>query len=705
MKAEIRELNVVKIDSVTYQIYEDHLELDRYLRYFNNGNNTLFIDLSLGETRPFECFVQLAAQIPSYEDNFTEQSKGITQANYQNTWEDIGYWIDRETRGELITNVCLQECNTLLPLIDAAGIKYILVIAPLDESLINETSITTLNCLGTYCKQKIIVLATQGFRIHDNWQQHHAETGTVEQEINGHVSEVFRLLPGVISEADFHFYKQFSSGNDELIKIHNSYLVPPSKRKIDRQEALKHLRGLKLLAKKPSYLLTYVFTAIDSTDYSMISSGWDSFYKGDSALAIRILEYCVAAEDSEFSRYALDVLQVILIAAQKYDEAQKTAGLFESANKTSQIAAAWGGTLTGQNLANHQLLQEKADIAKKDSGTIEDLYFLNISALSHFKQGKFSEALELEHILAEKLKVRNPTLWHLVYINFLNTARLYRFDKNYKLADEYFSRALDLNIGVLNEFTSLFHNLMLAKLWESRQEQNKADLHWLKCLFIWLDTPNKLALPWRLYASLVKEKNGDHRKRAMVFENELLKHVDKDAFFNLVTMLNGILRKSPHQECIYNYSVLSFVKATTQSLLHKGRFVNEANNRDIPLKNWDLDIDPMRFDHKDKWQLLDRGLRLGMNHIWYAEEFHEVEHCLEEAGLSYIANPAITSIETSSEGNMHQCVFKRLRESQSLSTDQKLHLSRLLDGERSTAKDTNPVIKELAHLNLVCLQK
>ena len=133
MKTKMIEDVAADLKAVTYQVYSELSELDVHLRDCNDGK-VLFIDLSLGEAKPFDCFAQLSIQIDGYEDRFTEQSKGITRASCKNTWQDIGDWIDRETRGELAVNICLQECEKIIPLLEISSIRKIAVIAPINHS-------------------------------------------------------------------------------------------------------------------------------------------------------------------------------------------------------------------------------------------------------------------------------------------------------------------------------------------------------------------------------------------------------------------------------------------------------------------------------------------------------------------------------------------------------------------------------------------
>ncbi len=171
------------------------------------------------------------------------------------------------------------------------------------------------------------------------------------------------------------------------------------------------------------------------------------------------------------------------------------------------------------------------------------LYLLNISALNKLRLNQIDEALALEKEIEGHLQQLSEPDWHLIYINCLNQARIYKKLGDYPQAELYYQRGFFINYQLRNESDLLYVNLCFAQLNNLQGNHKHAFVCWLRACIHWLSQPLPEALAPRVaqaaLARPLSNKEADVEEISAKLSRELL-----DAAFKLGYDV------SPYTRCI-----------------------------------------------------------------------------------------------------------------------------------------------------------
>jgi len=628
-------------------------------------DHCVFADLSLGEHRPFECFHQFSLNLETWDMHLNQY---IENPEVQDKLDlsDIGKWIDRETQGEICMNICLEHACSFEHACERASISVLAILAPKFGKSFNQTTLKTIETLSYLNGIQVYIFADLKFCKPSNWNE---VANFIEEVVEYSAStNAYAFLPSVLSPEEKAFYANFNKEplSTELLPVQNLFLIPPELRCIPDNEK-GHFRGLARLAPDNSYLQAYALMRGETADYLHINAGWHSFVLGDIDLAITYLNAATATDDKNLNQKALDVLQIVLIAVQRYQEAQDNLTRFSSLGEAATLAGAWGATLTGNQHESQQMLGEFAEQAKLSPNRICNLYFVNIYALALFKKGHYDQALALELELKDLLQQQKNKVWHLVYINYLNIARLYRYQKNYDAASDYFEKALNVNLGVMDKFTGLFHALLRAQLYEAKQEQELAEANWIQCLLIWKEIPNKISIPWRLFSTLIKQSEHPPFERCKVFEQALFAKISLIKLEELFRFCHFISNKYARTKIAFTYQGMLFKNhARRKNGFHAGQYIT-SSKRDISWldsksEEWAIDVDPILFTPIGPTECLDRCIRLGIDQLLFDGTLYDVEVEAFKHNFYWQLNPSLENLDQLCSSKNEFLSFRRLRE-------------------------------------------
>ncbi|MEX2568117.1 MAG: hypothetical protein WD431_19370 [Cyclobacteriaceae bacterium] len=131
------------------------------------------------------------------------------------------------------------------------------------------------------------------------------------------------------------------------------------------------------------------------------------------------------------------------------------------------------------------------------------LYLLNISALNKLKIGDLDAAFGFEREIENKLSQQKNFDWHILYINSINQARLYKKIKDFELAQTYYLKAFEVNNGLKVESDLLYFNFCFAQLEELKGNNNRAFIFWLRSSIHWLSNEQPEALAPRVAQAIL----------------------------------------------------------------------------------------------------------------------------------------------------------------------------------------------------------
>jgi len=227
------------------------------------------------------------------------------------------------------------------------------------------------------------------------------------------------------------------------------------------------------------------------------------FAEGAYDLAFAILDGIAPAP--------LSPLQAALVAAQKQNTAIALMDFRRAAqgplpdDSLPQVvqaslyqSKAWGLVMTGEAAAAEVWFARARTLLDPVAYARLYLYLLNISALARLRLGQPAQALAFEKDIETRLRAMARPDWHLIYINCLNQARIYKKLGDYVQAQQYYARGFHVTHGLRNESDLLYTNLCLAQLDDLQGQHAQAFVHWLRTVLHWLSNPVPEALAPRV---------------------------------------------------------------------------------------------------------------------------------------------------------------------------------------------------------------
>lgn len=171
---------------------------------------------------------------------------------------------------------------------------------------------------------------------------------------------------------------------------------------------------------------------------------------------------------------------------------------------------AYSATLC-RNLAVAETYFEKCGINEQLPLTDENsLYRLNLYALFLVLRGKADTAFELEIRIKAFIEKNKINTVGLKYVNFINTARLYKKAGQYDNALAYYDLAYqEISGGGYTPSDRIYYHMNLGSVHEAAGRIETALFFWVKAAIYWLSFNNKYALSWRPRLILCQEKITD----------------------------------------------------------------------------------------------------------------------------------------------------------------------------------------------------
>ena len=242
---------------------------------------------------------------------------------------------------------------------------------------------------------------------------------------------------------------------------------------------------------------------------TLCERAWSHFDEGGIGLALRYLgrvQDC--AKSAEENAAAQAQAQGMRIAQLHFEdvarEPEPPAHIDRELRAFLLQAKGWGCVQIGAAEEARPLLDQAAQlIANGGTGKREALYLLNIRALAEFRCDHPEEALRLEQVIESELGTLEEPDRPLSYVNAINQARLYKFQRDYPRAEAYYARAFATTWGLRSESDRVYTNVCQASLAEASGRPEAALAAWLRAALHWVASSRPEALTWRIARALV----------------------------------------------------------------------------------------------------------------------------------------------------------------------------------------------------------
>ena len=493
----------------------DARELKRLIAGFES-RRVVVADLSLGAWRPNQLAHEIAPQIGLTLDDPASGDRGRTQAVDS---ASVGRWIDAEAEGDSATRAGLAMASRISARLMATapmhGRAIILVLAPRFGLPWGRENLALLRYLAEAAAPfefgVVLVAAGPPTQTGDefitaSWQPMPSTEASAATE-----ATELALVPGVV---DVGVSEAVGGANALDLKLASGQILIAPERRAPPADATASAMAALENADRPRWLRTYARywrCLADGVVMPLIAASWAVVGAGGADIALRLMERCAQAAIDAQQRAAADhTLQSLRLIQQRYDDMAAQPDPTSdtppyTAEKLRQLKA-WGCVMAGRPKDAHAYMDAALNADHFSDDPLMDLYLRNITALIRFRNGDLDGALALEADIELRIEEHSEPLWHLRYLNAINTARLMHSAGRLEDSAAYYRQAFAVTDGVRIPHETFYTSLCWARLSEAQGDRAEAFRHLLHAGLHWTANPTPETLGWRAAAAAVKQR-------------------------------------------------------------------------------------------------------------------------------------------------------------------------------------------------------
>jgi tetratricopeptide (TPR) repeat protein len=510
---------------VTAYYFRDFATLARDAAVDDLSTQGVFADLSCGPWRGHWLARELCPQLgldepepvyPNPQNNFREADAYA---------DKVASLTDAESGGDRNFAAAYEYARRIAARVRACGIRRVFVVAPRAQHIWGAENLFLLGLLG------------RAARAHDFELWCLSGSGCALGPVEGIEWVPFNRpdthapplrgcqLPGLVSGA---WLIAAGSAPSCLPVRGDRLLISPNARQGELNAAQR--RRLRTLA-LPAHLLACLELHEPTPRPALLcAAAGQCFAEGGHDAALAMLDRMKTGSLSGLQRATFESYrQSIAIALMKFERAAQGAlpeGTIPDVVKASLYQSkGWGLVMTRRpHEADEYFERARAHFDTANAPRLTS-YLLNISALAKLRCGDTGAALALECEIEARLRELPRCDWHLVYINCLNLARIYKRIGDLGRAEQYYRRAFFVTAGVRTESDLLYMNLCHARLAQLRGDTGAAFRNTLRAAIHWLSNPLPEALAPRVAQAVAGNRTGggtDVEQVSLVLEQMLL---------------------------------------------------------------------------------------------------------------------------------------------------------------------------------------
>ncbi len=461
------------------------------------SSNCLFSDLSLGAQKGHWVLNELNGQLGLSPYDSVQPLIGIrSEQQYADT---ISRLIDNESIGDINFLAAYAGCKKIINELVEQHVKCIVIIPPNATNVWEDENLKFVRLLVQGIEAidcDLTILSYPGCNLGEEWDvvfENEAPEGV-------HFNDDF-ALPGVLDGKLATIFKELVP--DSSLELSNDYVVasPLTRLKI----ANNNTEFIRLLSNQEVYRHLYTYFNLLEIDESANVEEFQMeaakrFSEGAYAIALRMLKSIKGKVKAPLILASItSQMQNIRIALMYFSEAAQevtpSLDLPDEYKASLFQAKAWGLVMTNQaQEAEDYFEQARAFLSEEDHPRMY-LYLMNISALNKLRIGEIDTAFRFEREIEEKLSTRVVQDWHILYVNSINQARLYKKVNDLVRAEEYYMKAFEINNSLKVESDLLYTNFCLAQLEDLKGNSAASYTYYLRTCIHWLcnEAPESLA--------------------------------------------------------------------------------------------------------------------------------------------------------------------------------------------------------------------
>jgi tetratricopeptide (TPR) repeat protein len=498
-------------------------------------------DLSLGAWRSHQVAAEFSAQLgvslPRPTLGRTSIRAGVTNA--PSLSDIIGDFIDAEARGdgEVLSAI---ENATCLASATERNPRYFAIIAPRFGASWERGDVLLVRYLVQALEEnkgKLVVIWDSELDpvVPDDWEVHWLSVA--DSAVRGTSASSLCFVPGILDERIQATVAKFEGEHDvSMLRLSGGHgLVGPECRCDLRQVPRQVFDKLALLFQSFGWLRSYA-QFFGNNFYLDPWFIWlqarEHAETGGTGIALRLLKRAVPCARDPLQRAVLQALaQGIRISSEQFHEAAAEQDPSPAAPDNLRgfllQAKGWAHVMLGDASRAQLYFQAANDVLYPHGEKTRDYcYFLNIWALSYFKQGNLDDALRMEQKIDALHRQLDSRDSRLEYVNSINMARLYRRKGEMGPAEHCYLRAFATSSGTRSVSDCVYFNVCLARLNEERQMWSDAFACWFRAALHYVSGLLPEVLRSRVASAILNRRvlhgNIDHCAVAVKLEENLL---------------------------------------------------------------------------------------------------------------------------------------------------------------------------------------
>ncbi|MBD3628758.1 hypothetical protein [Cyclobacterium sp.] len=470
------------------------------------SGDCVFSDLSLGAWKGHWVVHEICSQLAIERYDYLQPLIGVDSQGEEYA-SIISRLIDNESTGDQNFIIAYESCKRIISELVKQHIKCVVIISPLPGYSWERENIEFIQLLSeglktTSCKVVLLNFGDASFPL--GWQVTYDFPRTDQRSPTGSFP-----IPGLI-EGQLASKLQELIPPSSLILSRSHVVIAPSERKKETSNRSLFISRLKPID-DASHLRVYFEIQELTNDREIGFLQWEAarrFSEGGYAIALRILE-AIRKKIPDKLKLASVVSQIqnIRIALMYFSEAANEAAPQEDLPNEYKASLyqskAWGLVMTNRAPEAEPFFELAREHLSETDYPRVYLYLLNISALNKLKNGDVDAAFEFEREIENKLAQQKDIDWHILYINSINQARLYKKIKEFELAQTYYLKAFEVNNSLRVESDLLYFNFCFAQLEELKGNNNRAFIFWLRSSLHWLSNEHPEALAPRVAQAIL----------------------------------------------------------------------------------------------------------------------------------------------------------------------------------------------------------